>query len=267
MAINKKLLIGIIVLLLLVMAALVIKTMSGSSGEDSRPVNAVKGRVDGGNASSLMEMAKEKRARELEALRNEVLKDQNANQSRPSSEENRSAAKTSSTPLQNGSAPYNGANSLNSSTAGQNSTAPANASEIRSASSNAGVNASATPNNQTTSAQTTKAPEAGPVLGTVNVTLESAGKGVIMRITATNPISSYKYATLSSPSRVMVDLSGQWNQGKAPSAAGQNLVSKVRFGRHSDVSRIVADLNTQGQVSVEAKKPSPNQLVFTIKPL
>lgn len=64
--------------------------------------------------------------------------------------------------------------------------------------------------------------------------------GATVRLTGNGAIR-YKSMTLENPSRVVVDLDGQW-QIKAPGVPKNAIVSNVRIGKLPDKTRIVIDL-------------------------
>lgn len=71
--------------------------------------------------------------------------------------------------------------------------------------------------------------------------------GATVRLTGNGPIK-YRSMTLENPSRVVVDLEGDW-QIKAPGVPKNPMVSNVRVGRLQDRTRIVIDLKEKPRTS------------------
>lgn len=89
--------------------------------------------------------------------------------------------------------------------------------------------------------------------------------GVVITFKADKPIGRYKYFTLTDPSRLVVDLIGEWEQ-KSPGVKvpANDLLSRVRFGRHDNKLRIVADLATTDYAEPVVKQEPDTQLVITL---
>ena len=275
MSTSKKIVIVIIVIILLIMIAMIIKNLRGPSAEEqvAMPTNAkvTISTDNNNNASTISERSNAIRERDRAALEERTaLQGSGAtntaanaslsgNQTADSTRVNATAAANQTIAADNKTTQHISANATNI----NETRAPATTNDSKNAS-NVAPNQNAT-NVTAKQEQTVNRTPSAP-LGKVNVTVEAKGQAVVLRINASNAIPSYKYSTLSSPTRVMVDLSGQWNQGNTPSVGGQRMVSKVRFGKHRDAFRIVADLNTQGQVSVDVQKISTSQLIITITP-
>ncbi|TVM31248.1 AMIN domain-containing protein [Oceanidesulfovibrio marinus] len=89
--------------------------------------------------------------------------------------------------------------------------------------------------------------------------------GVVITFKADRPIGRYKYFTLTEPSRLVVDLIGEWEQKSPGVKVPQNeLLSRVRFGRHDNKLRIVADLSTTEYAEPVVKQEPDTQLVITL---
>ena len=86
--------------------------------------------------------------------------------------------------------------------------------------------------------------------------------GVTVRIEASE-MPSYKTMQLTSPDRLVIDLSGDWVI-KAPGVPTNKFISNVRIGKQRDSTRIVVDLK-QNPGAVRYLKNGASTLDIQIK--
>ncbi len=98
------------------------------------------------------------------------------------------------------------------------------------------------------------------------VTVERRGGAMVLRFQADEPIGRYKYFTLNDPSRLVVDLIGEWEQKSPGVKVPQNeLFRRIRFGRHDNKLRIVADLATTDYTEPVVVQDPPTELVVSLR--
>lgn len=98
------------------------------------------------------------------------------------------------------------------------------------------------------------------------VTVERRGGAMVLRLQADKPIGRYKYFTLTDPSRLVVDLIGEWEQKSPGVKVPQNeLFRRIRFGRHDNKLRIVADLATTDYTEPVVVQDPPTELVVSLR--
>lgn len=98
------------------------------------------------------------------------------------------------------------------------------------------------------------------------VTVEQRGGSMILSLQADEPIGRYKYFTLADPSRLVVDLIGEWEQKSPGVKVPQNeLFRRIRFGRHEDKLRVVADLATTEYTEPVVVQDPSTELVVSLR--
>lgn len=273
MAINKKVFLGLLIILLALMAGIIIKTFTGSSGS-TESSNLTAGGNSAESHPSLSEQARNSRVQKLESMREEAMKApllvDPAQQATPAD-----GAAGPASPQTNQTETQPSIVLVPEPGQGDNDTGLLSQSNIT----EPGQTSNRTPllvTDSSVRAQTSKAqlpPEktpppakTAPGKGTFKVQVKPSGKAVTMEISASGPINTYKSHVLQSPQRVMLDIDGQWTMSGNPSVPGQNVIDKVRFGRHPNAGRVVADIKAPGQVTVSVAQPSPDKLILTITP-
>lgn len=86
-----------------------------------------------------------------------------------------------------------------------------------------------------------------------------------MKLIANRPLNKYKFFVLSKPSRIVIDLFGQWN--KPPfweKNVATSRIVKLRIWRYKDKLRIVGDLKNDKTVNADFT-PVSDGVIMTIK--
>lgn len=95
-----------------------------------------------------------------------------------------------------------------------------------------------------------------------NIAFQDTGEGFKVEIRTNAPIGEYRPACLLSPSRMVIDLMGNWkNPGKNVYETGNGVLKKIVVGEHRDRLRVVMHL--QGNVRLDPIiSQSGNELVL-----
>jgi hypothetical protein len=105
----------------------------------------------------------------------------------------------------------------------------------------------------------------GPGNALERVEVIGIDNGAVLRIVAAKPVEKFKYFTLKSPNRVVVDLYGSWSRANIPPLASNTWISKIRTGVHPDKLRIVADVIVETPGPVSAKQNSLTEIVVMLR--
>ena len=105
----------------------------------------------------------------------------------------------------------------------------------------------------------------GPGNALERVEVIGIDNGAVLRIVTSKPVESFKYFSLKSPNRVVVDLYGSWSRAAVPAPAPNPWISKIRTGVHPDKMRIVADIGVETPGPVSARQNSLTEIVVTLR--
>jgi hypothetical protein len=94
---------------------------------------------------------------------------------------------------------------------------------------------------------------------------ESEGE-LTLRILADGPVHQYRKFFMESPSRLVIDLEGEWAvPGFSILDVQSELVMRIRTGRHEAKLRIVLDLKERERIHSAIISPSPEGLTVILR--
>ncbi len=105
----------------------------------------------------------------------------------------------------------------------------------------------------------------GPGNALERVEVIGIDNGAVLRIVTSKPVEKFKYFSLTSPNRVVVDLYGSWSRANIPALTSNAWISKIRTGVHPDKLRIVADVIVKTLGPVSAKQNSLTEIVVMLR--
>lgn len=91
-----------------------------------------------------------------------------------------------------------------------------------------------------------------------------SGDDYILDILTQGPVKKFKYFSLTSPPRLVIDLLGQWEKPREfEIKIGSSMVNKVRIWRYDDKLRLVSDLYYTGPITPEiSESPTGLQVIL-----
>ncbi|MEW6669765.1 MAG: AMIN domain-containing protein [Thermodesulfobacteriota bacterium] len=96
------------------------------------------------------------------------------------------------------------------------------------------------------------------------VSSQSEGE-LTVRILADGPVDHYRKVFLESPSRLVIDLEGEWKfSGPSVTELHSGMVARIRTGRHEAMLRIVLDLKERERIGSAVVSPSPEGLTVIL---
>lgn len=106
----------------------------------------------------------------------------------------------------------------------------------------------------------------GGMNGVKQINVTASGDGVVMTITTQQPFEKFAHFAMGSPSRLIVDITGQWRLFVGGAQVAQNTVVKdVRVGLHPGKLRVVADCVGGAPSGVKVVKTSATTLTVTFR--